>query len=78
MAIRCRSCGHVEQVAGERCSICGHRLADCAKPRVSVLAMLAALVLLMLVVGVVAWSIPPVNAAVGRVVKMVLAGLGRE
>jgi uncharacterized paraquat-inducible protein A len=76
-AIRCRSCGHVELIAGERCSTCGHRLADRAKPRVSVLAMLAAIVLLAAVVGVVAWAIPPINEAIGRVFKMVLARLGR-
>jgi uncharacterized OB-fold protein len=75
-AIGCPSCGHLVLKRALQCQACGHRLADGSPVERSgagtLLAMLAALLAIAMVLALVAWAIPPINEAIGEVVKKLL------
>jgi hypothetical protein len=73
-ATACESCGNLVLKTAEKCQACGQRPGERTK-RVSVLAMLVAFGLLALIVGVAGWMIPPINEAIGEVVRQVFARL---
>jgi hypothetical protein len=76
-AIGCPSCGHLVVTAAGQCWTCGHRLDEPANPDGSslgtVLAMVAAAVLVTLLIALLAWAITPLNEAIAAVFQMVLA-----